>query len=246
MATEPPPTVPKVFVYARGDRPPPGTHTVNTTSKSSVAWQKGLSPFFLTVDGVPLRPGGDVLDGVLLENVWQGLKVYAEDADKDGNPTGAYWTFRERVFRCKTPLRFPKGRGAKPLYALPLRGEGRLRYVESRIKTYVPLYEAAVTASPAFKQLQDVVKEKGTVWLFDFDGNACLQQGKSLEWMLYNTKRKMGHGFVLAGLLRGERPWKSGEYDATKEHASSVPRARPQATQSIATMLTKKRAREEK
>jgi len=245
MATEPVEAVPDVFVYARGDRPQPDTHTVNTTSKSRIAWQKGLSPFFLTVDDVPLRPGGEVVDGVLFENLWQGLKVYAEDVDKDGNPTDAYWAFRERVFRCKTALRFPKGRGAKPLYALPLHGKGRLGYVESRIKTYAPLYEAAVTATPAFKQLQEVVKEKGTVWLFDFDGNACLQQGKSLGWMMYNTKRKMGHGFVLAGILRGERPWKSGEYDAAKEHASSIPRTKPKTTPTIVTMLTKKRAREE-
>jgi hypothetical protein len=49
-------------------------------------------------------------------------------------------------------------------------------------------------------------KEKGNIALWDFDGYDFYLHGR-LSDVIYNEKLKMGHAFVLTGLLTGNKFW---------------------------------------
>eukprot|EP00696_Hemimastix_kukwesjijk_P011838 gnl/Hemi2/24845_TR8355_c0_g1_i1.p1 gnl/Hemi2/24845_TR8355_c0_g1~~gnl/Hemi2/24845_TR8355_c0_g1_i1.p1 ORF type:complete len:193 (+),score=32.92 gnl/Hemi2/24845_TR8355_c0_g1_i1:80-658(+) len=107
---------------------------VNTTSGAKDEWMRGLSPFFV---GPITLYGGHVARN--LENAWQYCKVYPQHVDADSlEILPAYWTWAKHGWAQKTAVRFPMGRGAKPLFSL---WDGsRLGYIEARKKIYAPLY----------------------------------------------------------------------------------------------------------
>lgn len=193
----------RVFALRRPKPDCVGT-LVNTTSGSTTS-SRGLSPFFLG----PIA----LYDGFVaqnMENAWQYCKVYAEHADTDGNPTEAYWVWAKAGWANPTAVRFPMGRGAKPLYSL-WKGE-KLDYIQARHKIYAPLYAAAVSKTPAFKELKQLyekcIKSNEPLGLVDFDGWDHVGQGIPLEAVIMYPKPKMGHAFVLAGLLENNLFWK--------------------------------------
>ena len=59
--------------------------------------------------------------------------------------------------------------------------------------------------------------------LFDFDGYGYELADLNLEDVIYNTKRKMGHSFVLMGMITGNRFW-DNDFDKDKIFSKSVPR----------------------
>ena len=72
---------------------------------------------------------------------------------------------------------------------------------------------------------EKAVKSGKKLALFDFDGHNSIAALGSFERILYNTKRKLGHAFVLAMLLTGSEPWEA-PFDAHKVHATSIGRRR--------------------
>jgi hypothetical protein len=152
------------------------------------------------------------------ENAWQFLKFYMDQSIEE------WREWARDGFSSESAQRFPQGRGAVPLGSL-WKGD-TLRYVEARIVVYAPLYARCVLehASEALEYLRALYK-KGPLALFDYDGYAHRTAGLTLQDVIYNTRRKMGHAFVLAGLIEGDHFWET-KYDVCKEHATSVPRLR--------------------
>jgi len=176
------------------DRTDPSEVVVNTTSRSSVAWETGLSPFFLG----PC----DLYDKHVAQNVengWQFTKLYEEHADEYLEPTNAYWEWAQGGWLSRRAHRYPMGKGRKPICSL-WKGK-RLNYIEARKQIYVPLYAEAVQKSNAWTMLKKLADTCDALALQDFDGYDHLPAGRSLTHVLNNPDQKMGHAFVLMMLL---------------------------------------------
>lgn len=168
---------------------------INTTSRES-GWSKGLSPFLIG----PCN----LYDGYIsqnMENAWQYSKVYKNHIDENGNPTPEYFWWAHAGWNKKWADRYPAGKGARPVYSY---WSGmKLDYIEARKKIYIPLYSQAVKNTAAFMQLKSIYEETGHVVLRDFDGYDYRNMGMTLQDVVNNNKRKMGHAFVLAMMLMG-------------------------------------------
>ena len=169
---------------------------VNTTSRTKTSWQRDLSPFHL--GPCPLYEGAGVASARCMENAWQFAKVYP-GYERDGGPTGDYWTWARDGWRHGRAIRYPMGKGAVPEFSW-WDGEA-LGYVEARKKIYVPLYTRAVISTAGFAELLKVYREHGELTLWDFDGYDHHRLGMSLKDVLNDPTRKMGHAFVLAMML---------------------------------------------
>ncbi len=170
---------------------------INTTS--SAGWSSGFSPFLLG----PVRLyGGLVARNV--ENAWQFSKVYSGQTGADGNPSEGWRRWAEGGFRNPRAVRYPMGKGAKPLYSW-WDGE-RLDYVTARKRIYVPLYAGAVVETDAFRKLAEMYRRGDEIVLWDYDGYDYLELGMTLDQVLNDPTRKMGHAFVLAMLLEDHPP----------------------------------------
>jgi hypothetical protein len=180
------------------DEAPPELR-INTTSRSH-NWTQGLSPFFLgPVDLYGIYVAQNV------ENGWQYSKVYPEYADASGNPTEDYWTWAVYGWNLKKAMRYPAGKGKKPLYSW-WDGE-KLPYVEARKKIYAPLYANAVEKTDAWKKLKELYEKHGQIWLWDFDSYDYIKLGMALKDVINCETRKCGHAFILAMMLQNERVW---------------------------------------
>jgi hypothetical protein len=174
--------------------------TINTTT-SSKDWSRGLSPMLL--GPVKITSGIPAFESENVENAWQFSKVYKEHTDKFGNPTIEHWKWAARGFLDSFAHRYPMGKGAIPEYSI-WNGE-RLNYIEARKKIYIPIYSKAVVESEAFTKLkQKYVDNNKNIALWDFDGYDHVKLGMTLEQVLNDPSRKMGHAFVLAMMLEGK------------------------------------------
>lgn len=182
-----------------------GAFVVNCTSRSPDEWARGLSPFFCgPVDLYDGRTARNV------ENAWQYTKVYPVHA-RFNVVTDAYWEWAQAGWAAPSAVRYPMGRGAKPLFSL-WAGGAKFGYIDARKQIYCPLYAAAVRETPAFARLERmyhnaVVADRPLV-LHDYDGWDHVGQGFSLREVINQRSPKMGHAFVLAGLLEGNLFWK--------------------------------------
>jgi hypothetical protein len=192
--------MPIVILNKRARVPVDGV-VVDTTSKSAEEWSRGLSPF--NIGPVPIA--GTDFAAANMENAWQYAKVYAAYADADGAPNDRYWRWALDGWRAG-PKRYPRGRGAVPLYSL-WRGQ-RLGYIDARRQIYAPCYAAAVEQTQAFARLREIYAEctrAGQIlYLRDYDGYRTTQ---TYEEIMANPAKKMGHAFVLAMMLEGRRVW---------------------------------------
>jgi hypothetical protein len=167
---------------------------INTTSHNTYDWQIQLSPFILG----PV----DLYDNIIsvnMENGWQFSKCYSEYGSlQDENPTLAYQSWAYRGWNDIKAHRYPLGRDRKPLYAW-WKGE-KLGYIEARKKIYIPLYIQAVLKREAFIKLKQLHKERDLA-LFDYDGYMSPLFEKSMEEIINDSSKPMGHAFILKGLL---------------------------------------------
>jgi hypothetical protein len=187
-----------IFICGPHNKAPNGAEVVNVTSHSH-DFGVGLSPFHL---GPVELYGGFVAKNV--ENAWQYAKVYNCHL-KDGEPTEEYWAWAKRGWDNSYAVRYPMGRGAIPEYSL---WDGRkLGYVEARKSIYYPLYEKAARDTSAFKKLKELYESLNAdfrdLWLWDFDGFNHRELNMTLQDVIDRPERKMGHAFVLAGMLTG-------------------------------------------
>jgi len=166
---------------------------INTTSSAS-GWSRGLSPFIL--GPVTLYNG---MVAKRFENLWQFAKLYTEHVNHNGEVTQKYWDWAKAGWNSEKAIRYPMGKGKIPLCSL-WEGE-RLGYIEARKKIYIPFYRDLVKKTDAFFQLQERYRRQGDITLFDFDGYDYRNLELSLGQVLVNSKRKMGHAFVLAMML---------------------------------------------
>lgn len=174
---------------------------INTTSRSSEAWSKGLSPFYL--GPIPLYEGAVCEQATNLENAWQFAKVYPVHLTADGNPSEEYFAWAKTGWSDPRGHRYPMGKKKAPAYSW-WAGE-RLGYIEARKRIYIPLYAKAVVKTPAFARLLDLYRRTGDVTLWDFDGYDHRALGMTMKDVVNNDKRSMGHAFVIAYLLEAMR-----------------------------------------
>lgn len=169
--------------------------TINTTT-SSKTWSRNLSPMLL--GPVEVRPG---LIAQNVENAWQFSKVYKQHTDQWG-PTPEYWKWAMQGFSDSYARRYPMGKGAIPEYSVW--NHEKLGYIEARKKIYVPVYSKAVIDSGWYEKLKQEYEKNGNeIALWDFDGYNYVKLGMTLEQVLNDPTRKMGHAFVLAMMLEG-------------------------------------------
>lgn len=173
---------------------------VNTTS--SVGQFRELSPFIL-----PASPAKR------FENLWQFSKVYPDQVDENGNPNSDWFWWRREGFYDEVAHRYPKGKGAIPLYSIyPQSYDNRvtehLNYIEARKQIYAAIYGKCVLQTRAFKKLLDLygelLEQGSNLILLDYDAYDHRRLGMSLIDVINEPKKKMGHAFVLMMLLTNE------------------------------------------
>lgn len=186
-----------LIVISFRDKVPEGYKVINTTSRDTEHYGKGLSPFFMK--DIPLY-GGHISKN--MENAWQYSKVYQCHADMNGDPTEQYFSWAKEGWAKWKADRYPMEKGAKPLYCY---WDGKkLDYIEARKQLYFPMYAKAVRKSVVFQEIKDLLSSGVNVALKDFDG----YNHKALDLGFYdvinNPEKKCGHAFVIYGLLTGE------------------------------------------
>ena len=79
------------MIGPRSRKPSDELKVINTTSRSSTDWQRGLSPFYLG----PVKLYGDFVSQNV-ENAWQFAKVYEQHIQEDGNPHPCYFEWARK------------------------------------------------------------------------------------------------------------------------------------------------------
>lgn len=173
----------------------------NVTSRSNDIGRQ-LSPFLLG----PVKLWGDYVS-YNVENAWQYSKVYKDHIDngilngyRDNQPSKKWLEWAKDGWSKKEAVRYPMGKGAKPLYSW-WNGE-KLDYIEARSKIYIPLYAKKAKRTEAFKKIKKLYEREKyeIIYLKDFDGYDL----KNLDYSLLDaitSKRSMGHAFVIKMLL---------------------------------------------
>ena len=206
--------LPQIILYSRGDRVPNDYLKINSTSKSKEEWSRQFSPFYLgPVEVTPMGP----CVSQNMENAWQYSKRYK------GQSIDEWAAWADIGFSQTKAVRFPMGRGAKPMFSY-WQGE-ELSYIAARFKIYGPLYEWCILnhAYDSFLRLKKLVDDGTKIAIFDYDGYFYQGEDMSLDDVIYNPKRKMGHSFILMGMLQNDRFWEK-DYDVSKVKARSVKR----------------------
>lgn len=168
---------------------PQGFISIDTTSSSGDF--RELSPFIL-----PAPPAKN------FENLWQYSKVYKKFIMPiDGYPDASYYKWRDAGFTNPRAVRYPMGNGAIPEYSL-WNGE-RLDYIQARKRIYASEYAKNVIKTESYKRLGNLYCTGQDIILLDYDAYDHLTLGISLQDVINNPKRKMGHAFVLIMMLTG-------------------------------------------
>lgn len=184
-----------VYVLPPG-RAPDGCPAANVTTRGS--FYRPLSPMLL--GPVPLYGG---LWSRTMENAWQYSKVYPEHASPDGFPGSEWWNWAREGWDNPRAVRYPMGKGSKPLYSLW--AGGKLGYVQARKRIYIPLYAQAVRMHQLdfFAHLMRLASDVTDLVIEDFDAYDHRALGYSWDDVINDPDRKMGHGFVLAMMIEG-------------------------------------------
>lgn len=187
----------KIRVCGPKDKPKdPNAIVLNVTSSSKDPLTRSFSPFLMG----PVKLYGPY-GAFNVENAWQYSKVYDEHHDSYG-VFDSYWDWALQGWGNKRGVRYPMGKGRSPTYSL---WDGEvLDYIEARKQIYIPLYKQAVNQDNLLL-LKAIIKshlnQNKEVYLFDFDGYDHVKLGMTMEDVINDPTRKMGHGFVLAQLL---------------------------------------------
>lgn len=198
-----------------------------------------FSPFFLRTDGQEdnLNPGN-----VLFENFWQGSKVWPRVYDNEVwahaqlkyNNKYLWWSFktllgyedhlindqiqneyfkwRDNIFNCKHPIRYPNGFKNKSNVSFSLlidknNGlEKRFNYIEARKNIYLKEYCRLIKKLDLYKELVDLYKNKKKTLIIcetDVPDNEIITRAK-LEKLIEDPSKPFGHGLCLAWCLLDE------------------------------------------
>jgi len=168
---------------------PYGGVVIDTTS--GLGEYRDLSPFVL-----PASPARN------FENLWQFSKVYPKYTDVDGNPTPEWFKWRQSGFADKVAHRYPMGKGKIPLYSY-WEGE-KLGYIEARKRIYAPIYAKYVVSTEGYRLAKEIYESGQVLVLRDYDAYDHIKLGLSLQDVINDPHRKMGHAFVILMLLTDE------------------------------------------
>ena len=176
---------------------PSGVVVVDTTSNTHPIYRE-LSPFILSAP--PAKN---------FENLWQFSKVYKEHLGIGGLPTVEWYVWRKEGWADEVAHRYPMGKGRKPEYSF-WNGE-KLGYIEARKEIYAPVYAENVAKTESYKILREQYTEcnlrNKEMILLDYDAYDHIALGMSLEDVINDPSRKMGHAFVLIMMLTGSTIW---------------------------------------
>jgi hypothetical protein len=197
--------MPQIRILNKFEPNPYSGLEIDTTSRGN---NKDLSPFYL--GPVPTYEPGVM--ATCVENLYQYSKVYREHTYQPKEPidlfnpmcwepSDLYYKWRDDGWRRPRAVRYPMGKGAKPMYSL-WRGQ-KLSYIQARKIIYIPAYANAVIKTRSYAMLYEALKNGSDIVLRDFDGYDYTKTGQTLVNVVNNTKRTMGHAFVLAMLLTG-------------------------------------------
>ena len=177
---------------------PEGYRRIDVTSRATDIF-KTCSPFF--VGPVFLYNG---MTAKNVENAWQFAKVYREFIGEDGIPTEAYFEWAQHGWNSSTAIRHPMG-NSTPVFSW-WAGQP-LDYIESREQIYIPLYSGAVMRTEGFKELKRLYDAGEKLCLLDYDAYDHQALKYSMQDIISDPKRILGHSFVLKGLLEGSLPY---------------------------------------
>lgn len=184
------------MIYVLPPFTPPIGERVFVTSGSQDG-NRTLSPFLLG----PVPVGTTLCWSQNVENAWQFSKVYPEH-DAGGYPTKEWFTWAQAGWNANWAKRYPMGKGAVPAYTWW--GGKALDYIEARKHVYVPVYAAAVRKyQPKALFRLGTLADRGDLTIVDYDAYNHHDLEMSLDDVLNDPTRKMGHGFVLAMMLEG-------------------------------------------
>jgi hypothetical protein len=173
--------------------------TVNTTSHAKGTWQADLSPFNL---GPVTLWDGRVSQ--TMENGWQYSKVYYRYLGGGMTPTKEWHEWSSGGFNNNAAVRYPMGKGQKPVWSWW--NNKMLGYVDARKQIYIPLYRDSVRKTAGWQTLRTIfkqhVQEAGLrLQLWDYDAYPHIELGYTLNQVVNDGTRTMGHAFVLAMML---------------------------------------------
>ena len=189
--------MPQVYVIPKF-KPNPYTNAVevDTTSKGNF---KDLSPFYLGPVVDPFY--GDTCK--CFENYWQYSKVYTEHFNSSTSTINdKYWIWRKNGFNNNRAVRYPMGKGSKPIGSLY---KGKLiAYIPARKKIYAYHYSKLVRKTNSYAMIYEwLINQKRDIALIDFDGYDYQSYGMNLIDVINNPAKVMGHSFIIAGMLTG-------------------------------------------
>lgn len=189
---------------------------LNVTSRSKLNWCRKLSPF--NIGPVNTIINGKLYESKNFENLWQYSKFYSSHKSHDEWEKWAINGFDN--FKA---VRFPFGRGAKPMHSLY--ENEKLGYIEARYYIYAKKYSEALEfyCKDELNKIKLMLSKGLKIALCDFDGYVYQMGGLKLEDTIYNKKRKFGHSFVIAGLLTDNKFWDK-PFDGDKIFEKSIPK----------------------
>lgn len=192
---------------------PDTTVFIDTTSGSSK--YKDLSPFILGPCQTYVRQETEYYAGMVsepcyvyarnFENLWQYSKVYQCHIIPGSIPpmhNNEWYMWRIQGWRNPRAVRYPMGKGVKPVYLHWKRQN--MDYITARKRVYAPEYTKNVIKTGSFKLLQDIYKSDYNIVLLDYDAYDHRKLGMTLKDVINNPDKKCGHAFVLMMILTGE------------------------------------------
>lgn len=198
-----------------------------------------FSPYFLKTDGQEIqRNSGNILfenfwQGSKVWPVFYDCQIWAHPSLKgnpkhlwfeykclnglgsekhliDNNIQLEYYKWRDAIFSCKNPIRYPNGvaKKSKVAFALMIEKDGketRLDYIQARKQLYVKEYCRLIRQLPMFQTLVDMLKDNKTLVICEIDvpDNEIITIEK-LERLVEDTSIKFEHGLCLAWELLKE------------------------------------------
>ena len=143
------------------------------------------------------------------EHLWWSYKCgngqgSEEHIDKADNIQPEYYAWREKIFNCPKPIRYPneRKRVGETVFSLLIDRDGkerRLGYIEARKVIYFEEYCRLIEQLPEFEQLLKLLNEKKNLIICEVDvpDNEIITLEK-IKTLIDCPSIKFGHGLCLA------------------------------------------------
>ena len=195
-----------------------------------------LCPYVLKTDG---NEDDENWSGIIFENYWQSLKVYPyvesivvkpnvksnivwweyetdrkEIHFEDDNVTDNYFKWRDSIWNCKNPIRYPNGykNKSKCLFSRVLINgtERGYDYIKARKQIYVKQYMRLIEDMDSYKKLLKLLNKGKNLCIVEVDLPAPGKKGyyglyanqnltvEKLKDLIDDPSESFGHGLALA------------------------------------------------